>query len=99
MRALGRPAIFSDALRFDPRGPLLAGVVDGLGLAVVDLVWLHEADADVMMVLIAPGEETSADGLCVLDAAEVLGELGLIFEGLEVAFGGGIVVGDVGPAV
>ena|GEM_PF-2614728 len=77
----------------------LAGGVDLVGLAVVDLVGRHQADAQVMMVLVVPVEEGSAKGLGVLDRAEALGYLWLIFEGLEAAFREGVIVGGVGPAV
>ena len=79
-------------------GPLSGGV-DIVGLAVVDLVRGHEAEAGMVMVLVVPGEEAAAEVLGILNAAEALGELGLVFQGLEVGFGERVVVGGVGPAV
>ena len=40
-----------------------------------------------------------AMGACILDAAETLGELGLVFERFELRFRIWIVIGDVRPAV
>ena len=53
----------------------------------------------MVMVLVVPGEEAAAEVLGILDAAEALGELGLVFQGLEVGFRERVVVGGVGPAV
>ena len=39
----------------------LSGGVDIVGLAVVDLVGRHEADPGMVVVLIVPGEEATAD--------------------------------------
>ena len=57
----------------------LAGCVDLVGLTVVDLVRRHQADASMVMILIIPIEKAAAERLCVLDAAEPLRKLGLIF--------------------
>ena len=57
----------------------LAGCVDLVGLTVVDLVWRHQADASMVVILIIPIEEAAAEGLRILDAAEPLRKLGLIF--------------------
>ena len=75
---------------------LLAGGMDLVGQTVVDLVGGHQADAQMVMVLVVPVEEGAAEGLGVLDGAEPLGELGLVFQGLEAALREGIVVGGVG---
>ena len=64
----------------------LAGGVDFIDLPVVDLVGRHQADAEMMVVAVVPGEEMPAEGLGILDAAEPFGKLRLIFQGLEVAF-------------
>ena len=77
----------------------LSGGVDRIGLSVVDLIGGHQADADMVVILVVLVEEGAAEDLGVLDAAEPLWELGLIFEGLEVALREGIIVGGVGPAV
>jgi hypothetical protein len=78
---------------------LLSGGMDLVGLSIVDLIRGHEADADVVVVLIVPGEEVAAELPGVFDAAEALWEPGLILQGLEVAFRERIVVGGVGSAV
>jgi len=48
----------------------LAGCVDLVGLTVVDLVRRHQADASMVVVLIIPIEEATAEGLRILDAAD-----------------------------
>ena len=48
----------------------LAGVIDLFGLAEMDLIRRHQADAGMMVATIVPVEEVAAEGLCVLDAAE-----------------------------
>ena len=78
---------------------MLASGVDGIDLTVMDLVWGHKADAGVMVVLIVPVEEAAAEASGVLDAAEAFGELRLVFEGFEVAFGERIVIGCVRSVV
>jgi hypothetical protein len=65
---------------------LLARGVDIVGLSVVHLIWGHEANAEMVMILIIPCKKMATESLGVLDAAELLGELGLIFHGLEMAF-------------
>src|SRR6202051_2865569 len=59
----------------------------------------HQADASMVMLLIVPVEEAAAERLGILDAAEALWELGLVFHGFEVAFRERIVVGRMRPAV
>ena len=73
--------------------------MDRIDLAVMDLIGRHEADSGIMMILIVPVEKAPAECLGVLDAAEPLGELRLVFEGLEVAFRERVVVRSVGPAM
>jgi hypothetical protein len=67
--------------------------VNGIGLAEMHLVWSHEADTGVVMVLVVPVEETAAEAFGVLNAAEPLGEPRLVFQGLEVALGERVVIG------
>jgi hypothetical protein len=92
---------FSDeALRVGAEGAiegLLARRVDRIDLAVMDLAKRHQAEAGMMVILIVPVEKASTECLGILDAAEALGELRLIFEGLEVAFRERVVVGGPGP--
>jgi len=59
----------------------LTGVIDFFGLAVMDLIRRHQADAGMMVVTIVPVEEVAAEGLCVLDAAEALWKLRLASRG------------------
>src|ERR1019366_3312999 len=77
----------------------LASVINLFGLAVMDLIGRHQTDAGVVMVSIVPVEKVAAEHLCVLDAAEALWELRVVFQSLEAAFGERIVVRGVGPAV
>ena len=50
----------------------------------------------MVMLLVVPVEEGPAEAFGVLDAAEPLGELGLIFQGLEAAFREWVVVPAIG---
>ena len=75
----------------------LTGGVDGLDLAVMDLVRGHQPDPGVVVVLIVPIEECAAEASGVLDAAEPFRETLLIFQRFEVAFGEWIVVRRVRP--
>ena len=59
----------------------LAGCIDFIGLTVMDLIWRHQADAGMVMILIIPVEKTAAERLRVLDAAEPLRRLGLASRG------------------
>jgi hypothetical protein len=59
----------------------LAGVIDLFGLAEMDLIRRHQADAGMMVATIVPVEEVAAEGLCVLDAAEALWKLRLASRG------------------
>ena len=53
----------------------------------------------MVVVLIVPGEEATAELFGVLDAAEAAGEFRLVFQGLEVSFRERVVIGCMGPAV
>jgi hypothetical protein len=44
------------------------------------------------MIPVIPGEETAAEGPGILDAAEALGELRLVFQGLEMGLRERVVV-------
>ena len=74
------------------RQDVLTGGMNGVGLAVMHLVGGHQADADVMVILVIPGEEAAAEGPGILDAAEAPGELRLVFQGLEMRLREGVVV-------
>ena len=54
---------------------VLASEVDGVGLAVMNLVWGHQADPEVVMVLIVPIKIIAQEASGILDAAEARGEL------------------------
>jgi hypothetical protein len=78
---------------------LLACGMDQFGLAVMNLVWCHQANAQMVMLLGLPVEEGPAEAFGVLDATEPLAELRLIFQCLQAAFREWVVVGGMGPAV
>src|ERR1019366_5086646 len=73
--------------------------VDVVNLSIVDLVGGQQANAVMVMFAVIPFEESAAESLGVLDGAEAIRELGLIFAGFGEAFGEGVVVGGVRPAV
>jgi hypothetical protein len=99
----GRFGLLSDeAFRVSVEGAIegvLAGGVDCISLTVMHLIRRHQADASVVMLLIVPVGEAAAERLGILDTAEALWELGLVFHGFEVAFRKRIVVGRMRPAV
>src|SRR5674476_632448 len=55
--------------------------------------------ASMVVVLIVPCEEAAAERFGVLNAAETLRKLRLVFHGFEVAFRERVVIGCVRPAV
>jgi hypothetical protein len=65
----------------------------------MNLIRRHQSDAGVVMVAIIPVEEVTNECLCILDAAEALWKLRLVFQRLEAAFGKRIVVRRIWPAV
>ena len=77
----------------------MAGGVDLVGLTVVHLVGRHQADAGMVMILIVPIKEATAERLGILNTTETLRKLRLVFHGFEVAFRERIVIGGVRPAV
>ena len=76
----------------------VAGGIEGVGLPEVDLIRCHQADASVVMVLVIPGEEASAECACFVDGLEPFGEFRLIFQRLEVGFRERVVIRGVRPA-
>ena len=72
---------------------------DLCGHAVMEHIRCQQGDSAVMVFMVIPGEESLAKGACVLDGAESVGELGPIFEGLELAFRIWIVIRDVSEVV
>ena len=78
---------------------VLAGGVNRVGLAKVNLIRCHKTDADVVMILIVPVKITAQEDPRVFDAAETRRKLRLILQGLELGLGIRIVVTYVRPAV
>jgi hypothetical protein len=72
---------------------------DLLGAAVVDVGRGEQADPRVAMLDVVPAEEALAEGAGVLERAEPVREGRVVLEGLELAFGVGVVVGDVRAGV
>jgi len=56
----------------------------GVDLAVMHLVRRHQADPAMVVVLVVPVEEGTAEGSGVLDTAEAFGKARLILQRLEV---------------
>ena len=53
---------------------VLSGGMDGIGLAVMDLVRGHQPETNMVMLLTVPGEELAAELACILNAAEAFWE-------------------------
>ena len=70
----------------------LAGGVDCARLPEVDLIWCHQADASVVMVLVIPGCEPAAECAGLNDGLEPFWELRLVFQRLEMGLREGVVV-------
>ena len=73
--------------------------MDCAGLPEVDLIGRHQADACVMMVLVIPSEEATAECAGLVDGLEPSWELRLIFQRLEVGLRERVIVRDVRPAL
>jgi len=69
-----------------------------LGEAVVDLVRCQQAQTRVVVLVVVPGEEPPAKGLCVLQAAKPVGEVPSVRERLELRFGIGVIIAPPRPA-
>src|SRR4029450_552281 len=72
---------------------------DLLSAAVVDVGGGQQRDPAVAVLEVVPAEEALAERSGVLDGAEPVGEGRVVLEGLELALGVGVVVGDVRAAV
>ena len=73
---------------------------DNVGVvSVVDRCWSEHAEAGVVMVVVVPGEELCTVGQGFVVGCKSIGEIGLVFEGLELAFRKRIVVGDAWSTV
>ena len=61
--------------------------------------WSEHVEASVVMVVVVPGKELCTVRQSFVIRCESIGEIGLVFEGLELAFRKRIVVGDAWSAV
>jgi hypothetical protein len=92
-----------DAAHEALRVHLVGGGKDGgtgldalLRAAMVDVSRPLEADTAVVVLVVVPGEEVDAVGAGILDAAEALGKIRAVLEGLEPGLGKRVVVGHAG---
>ena len=77
----------------------LALADDVVGPSVVEDLGGEEADAGVMMLGVVPGKEDLAEAAGVLNGAKTIRKLRAVFQGFELTFREGVVVGDMRPAV
>ena len=77
----------------------LALADDLVGTAIVQHLGGEEPNARVMVLGVVPRKEDLTEAAGVLEGAKALGEVGSVFQGLELAFRERVVIGDVGPAV
>jgi hypothetical protein len=70
-----------------------------LGVAEMNHGGRQQADARMAVLVVVPLEKVLAEGAAVLDAAEMIRELGTILHGAELAFRVRSVVGNIGPAM
>ena len=73
---------------------LSAGLVELSGAAVVDGLRGHHRDPGMAVPAVVPGEELLAEATGILERAEPIGEARPVLQGLELALGIGVVVGD-----
>ena len=59
----------------------------------------HQAEAGMMVFIVVPAEEGLAKPAGVFDGAEAVREAGALFQGTELTFRIGVVVGDMGPGM
>ncbi len=78
---------------------LAAGFADGVSASVVDVCGGVQSDPGVAMLVAVPAEEPVAEDAGVLDAAEPVGEVRPVLQGLELRLGVGVVIRAVRPAV
>ena len=76
----------------------LTALENALGAAVMDVIGGEHCDAGMTMLGVVPGEEGPAEGGRGGDVCEAPGEAGMIFQGLELRLGEGVVVADLGAA-
>ena len=77
----------------------LAGCMDFIGLSIMNLIRRHQAEADMVMRLIIPHEEHTAELPGVFDTAEATREGWLVLQSLEVTLREWVVVGCVRSAM
>ena len=77
----------------------LAFLADDVVEAVVDVGWGVEADTGVAVFVVVVVEERFAERSSRSDVGEPFGEGGRVFQGFELCFGVGVVVGLVWPGV
>jgi len=75
----------------------LAGRVNSVHLPKMHLIRRHQADPGMVVILVVPIEEPSAEVPGVLNALEPLRKPRLVFQGFEVALGERVVVGRERP--
>lgn len=78
---------------------LCTALLDLMCHSVMDLFRGHERNARVAMLVVVPVKERLAERSCVVDGAKPFGELGTIFQGLELCFRERVVIALIGPAV
>ena len=78
---------------------LLAAGLDGPGAPVVHGCGGVQPDPGMAVVVIVIGEEDVAECACFVEGGEAAGKCRTVFEGLELRFGIGVVVGDVRPGM
>ena len=91
----------SEAVGFEGVGVVEDGLAvgaDGVVVAVVDAGWGVVADAGVAVVVVVVVEERVDEAAGVGEAGEACRESWRVFEGLELGFAVGVVVGDVRSA-
>jgi hypothetical protein len=76
-----------------------AGGADEFGAPVVHVGGHVQAYAGMAMIMVVPAEEPVAEHPRVLDAAEAVGEVRPVLQGLELRLGVGVVVRAVRPGV
>ena len=69
------------------------------GEPVVHVVRREQAEPDVVVLGVVPGEEVAAEAARVLERAEAVGEVGPVLQRLELRLGVRVVVRDVRPRV
>ena len=77
----------------------LPGRMNSVHPAEMHLIRRHQADPEVVMILVIPIEEPAAEVPGVITAREPLRKPRLVLQGFEVALGERVVIGRVRPVV